>query len=47
MDDLLDSKLRQQYDVLTDKGTLDAVGLSADGEANRRANCGSQSAVTK
>lgn len=35
VDDLLDSCLQERFDVLTDKGTLDAVGLSADAEINR------------
>ena len=35
VDDLLDSDLQERFDVLTDKGTLDAVGLSADAEINR------------
>lgn len=35
VDDLLDSCLKERFDVLTDKGTLDAVGLSADAEINR------------
>ena len=28
----------RRYDVITDKGTLDAVGLMADAENNRWAN---------
>lgn len=36
-DDMTDSRLEGTYDVLLDKGTYDAVGLSKDGKAAQQA----------
>eukprot|EP00803_Ostreobium_quekettii_P004566 evm.model.scf_1977.3 EVM.evm.TU.scf_1977.3 scf_1977:13739-17164(-) len=35
VDDVLESKLAQRFDVVLDKGTYDAIGLSPDGEKKR------------
>jgi hypothetical protein len=35
VDDILDSKLNRQFQLVTDKGTLDAIGLHPDGVAHR------------
>lgn len=35
VDDVLDTKLTQQFKLVTDKGTLDAIGLHPDGPARR------------
>ncbi|CAM6046202.1 unnamed protein product [Sphagnum compactum] len=35
VDDVLDSKLNRQFQLVTDKGTLDAIGLHSDGVARR------------
>jgi hypothetical protein len=35
VDDVLDSKLNRQFQLVTDKGTLDAIGLHSDGVAHR------------
>jgi hypothetical protein len=35
VDDVLDSKLNRQFRLVTDKGTLDAIGLHPDGVPRR------------
>eukprot|EP00850_Spirogloea_muscicola_P010850 SM000065S20199 [mRNA] locus=s65:243612:249564:- [translate_table: standard] len=36
VDNILDSRLEGQYELVTDKGTLDAVGLHQDGAARKK-----------
>lgn len=35
VDDILDTKLDQQFKLVMDKGTLDAIGLHPDGPVKR------------
>lgn len=36
---MLDTRIIQQFKLVTDKGTLDAIGLHPDGPARRFAHC--------
>ena len=38
VDDILETKLDRKFKIITDKGTLDAIGLHPDGRA-KRYNC--------
>ena len=38
VDDILDTKLDRKFKIITDKGTLDAIGLHPDGRAKRYNN---------
>uniref|UniRef100_A0A453FC83 Uncharacterized protein n=1 Tax=Aegilops tauschii subsp. strangulata TaxID=200361 RepID=A0A453FC83_AEGTS len=38
VDDVLETKLDRKFKVITDKGTLDAIGLHPDGRAKRYKN---------
>jgi hypothetical protein len=35
VDDILETKLDRKFKIITDKGTLDAIGLHPDGPAKR------------
>lgn len=35
VDDILDTKVDRQFQLVTDKGTLDAIGLHPDGPIKR------------
>jgi EEF1A lysine methyltransferase 2 len=35
VDDVLEPKLDRKFKIITDKGTLDAIGLHPDGRAKR------------